>query len=190
MFATTPPLEAKRALFSMTVTGDYAGKKKGKSGNKVLVFIDVRRAYVYAKARRAVLVALCDEDAEPRMCGRLLKSMYGTRDAAMNWEEEHTDHHIKHGFIPRAASPCALYTPTEDIACVVHGYDLNYLADEDDVDWIVSMMKRKFEIKTRGILGSRDHNDKSIIILNRVVEWTKAGITYEADPRHSEIFVR
>ena len=91
----------------------------------------------------------------------------------MNWEEEHTDHHIKHGFIPGAASPCALYNPTEDIACVVHGDDLTYLADEDDVDWIVSMMKHK-----------------AIRILNRVVEWTKAGITYEADPKHSEIIVR
>ena len=31
-------------------------------------------------------VKLPEEDYEEGMCGMLLKSMYGTRDAAQNWE--------------------------------------------------------------------------------------------------------
>ena len=46
--------------------------------------IDVRRAYFHARARRDVFVELPEEDAEPGMCGKLLKSLYGTRDAAQN----------------------------------------------------------------------------------------------------------
>ena len=33
-------------------------------------------------------------------------------------------------------------------------------------------------------------DDKSIRILNRVVEWTSSGISYEADQRHAEIIVK
>jgi len=58
LFSATPPLEAKKVLFSGAVTegiGFVAGKEKG--GMK-LDFIDVRRAYFHAKARREVYVAL------------------------------------------------------------------------------------------------------------------------------------
>merc|ERR1711911_93626 len=41
----------------------------------------------------------------------------------------------------------------------------------------------------RGRLGPGEADDKSIRILNRVVQWTRDGIEYEADQRHSEIIV-
>ena len=50
----------------------------------MLDFIDVRRAYVYAASKRTVYVDLPPEDHEDGMCGKLVKSMYGTRDAAHN----------------------------------------------------------------------------------------------------------
>ena len=52
--------------------------------------IDVRRVYFQAMAKRDVYVNLPDEDWEEGMCGKLIKSMYGTRDAAHNWEEEYS----------------------------------------------------------------------------------------------------
>ena len=47
---------------------------------------DLSRVYFYAKAVRPVYVNLPDEDrtgGDEQMCGRLVMSMYGTRDAAM-----------------------------------------------------------------------------------------------------------
>ena len=41
----------------------------------------------------------------------------------------------------------------------------------------------------RGGLGPCPEDDKSNWILNRVVEWTEAGITYEPDHRHAEIII-
>ena len=49
-------------------------------------FIDIRKAYFQTAAIRDVYVELPEEDMEEGMCGKLLKSMYGTRDAAHNWE--------------------------------------------------------------------------------------------------------
>ena len=74
-----------------------------------LDFIDVRRAYFFAKVRREVYVDLPEEDWTPNMCGRLNQSMYGTRDAAQNWEEEYSSFLIGISFRRGKASPCVFY---------------------------------------------------------------------------------
>ena len=41
-----------------------------------------------------------------------------------------------------------------------------------------------------GRLGPGREDDASIRILNRIVEWTAQGISYEADQRHAELIVK
>ena len=57
------------------------------------MYADVSRAYFYAKAVRPVYVKLPSEDVVPgdeNKCAKLLMSMYGTRDAALNWAMGYT----------------------------------------------------------------------------------------------------
>ena len=68
---------------------------------------DVSRAYFYADATRLLYVALPEEAGEgASMCGRLLKSLYGTRDAATNWSKAYTDVLINIGFEVGVSNPC------------------------------------------------------------------------------------
>ena len=190
MFAATPPLEAKKSLFSMAMTQFARGRAQGVRGTQKLLFVDVRRAYFYAPARRPVFVTLPDEDAEEGMCGRLNRSMYGTRDAAANWEDKYSSHLVAQGFIRGRSSPCTFFHPARGIRCVVHGDDFTFLGCEDDLKWCTQMMKDEYEIKLRGMLGPDKHDDKKMTILNRCIEWRKNEIWYEADPRHAEILIR
>ena len=91
IFAATPPLEAQKLLFSMAVTEGIGYKRGEREMGLKLAFIDVKRAYFYAKAKNDIFIRLPAEDAEPGMCGKLVKSMYGTRDAASNWEDCYMD---------------------------------------------------------------------------------------------------
>ena len=75
----------------MAMTENVGFKRGQESIGMKLDFIDVRRAYFYAPSRRSVYVDLPDEDTEEGMCGKLCKRMYGTRDAAQNWEKN-TNH--------------------------------------------------------------------------------------------------
>ena len=80
--SATPPLEAIRILIALMV---MTGKAKGR-----MLHIDARRAYVYAPAKRPVYINIPPEDRvqnEKAACGRLNALLYGTRDAARNWEE-------------------------------------------------------------------------------------------------------
>ena len=83
LFAATPPTECLKLLLHKMAT-------RGKEYK--LLYADVSRAYFYAKALRPVYVQIPQEDLQPGetgLCGNLLLSMYGTRDAAQNWHEEY-----------------------------------------------------------------------------------------------------
>ena len=119
LYASTPPLEALKIVLSEIATGEREGK--------VLALIVLRRVYFYAPARRRVFVELSPEDYQPgdeHMCGLLQCSLYGTRDAAQNWEEEEltsmlSDLKLTRGF----ACPCVWRRciKGEDIVATVHG---------------------------------------------------------------------
>ena len=149
IFAATPPLEGKKLLFSLATTGT-----KGSADPLKLLFIDVKRAYFYAKSKKPVFVQLPDEDALEGHCGRLERSMYGTRDAASNWEAEYTKGLAEDGFIPRTASPCAFYSPALDAKCVVHGDDLTLPGTHLSLDDMERAMKNRYEVKVIGRLGT------------------------------------
>ena len=88
LFAATPPLEALKLLISIWMT-EVMGY--GNFEPYVMDFIHIHRAYFHAYATREVYVDLPTEDHEEGMCGKLYKSMYGTRDAAQNWEAAYTE---------------------------------------------------------------------------------------------------
>ena len=138
LLAATPPLEAKKLIFSYAVTegiGYLEGKKK--EGMKI-DFIDISRAFFQADAIRDVYVELPEEDQSPGMCGRLIKSMYGTRDAAQNWGMAYTQFMESIGFTKGLSSPCTFYNQKRELRCVVHGDDFTILGWSNQLDWFWS----------------------------------------------------
>ena len=80
--AGTPPLEAFKAIISIAANN---------KGTFSIMHIDVSRAYFHAKAQRLVLMRLPVEDrmgTDAGKVGFMKKSMYGTMDAASNWERD------------------------------------------------------------------------------------------------------
>ena len=83
LFAGTPPLESLRFMASLCAS----------SKSKLLMSTDVKRAYFYAPAVRPIYVIIPEEDRQPGdedMVGQLNLSLYGTRDAALNWSEHYS----------------------------------------------------------------------------------------------------
>ena len=84
LFAATPPLEALRLLLS-----DAASPSESDDGNVIMVN-DVARAFFEAPVQRTVCVELPPEagSAKGLEVGLLKMSLYGTRDAAANFQAE------------------------------------------------------------------------------------------------------
>ena len=190
LFAATPPVEAKKLLMALATTEGYGYDRHGKWPSLKLDFIDVRRAFFHAPCRREVYVDLSEEDAEPGMCGLLQMAMYGTRDAPQNWEFEYTDFMTSCGFTQGKATPCLFFHEPRNIRVVVYGDDFTILGPEDQLDWFRKQMVKRYEVEFRARLSGESQDDKAVTLLNRPIEWTTGGITYEADQRHVEIIGR
>ena len=113
-FAGTPPHESLRVLAALLAQG------KDKPGNVSMAVLDVSRAHFHAPAERKLFVELPPEDdmaSNPAYCGELAMSMYGTRDAAYNWEKKYSQVLTDLLFEKGGASPCHLSTCTMAFAC-------------------------------------------------------------------------
>ena len=93
LFAGTPPLFAARLLVSRTATR--------RSRQHTLMVLDVSCAFLYAPIKRTVYIELPEEDemyCKKDLVGKLNLCLYGTRDAASNWQETLSSHLVDNGF--------------------------------------------------------------------------------------------
>ena len=76
-FASTPPLEAKKVLFSR-----LAQERTRKGENLRLSFLDVKKAYLNGIPKRDVYMSLPREMGLPsHLVAKQVRCVYGTRDA-------------------------------------------------------------------------------------------------------------
>ena len=122
-YAATPPLEAKRLLFSQWST------EQSRNGSDLqLSFVDVKKAYFYGVPTRSLYVRFPPELGMPKnMVGKLVRCMYGTRDAGAIWETCYTDCLVNMGFVQGVASPCCFEHKEWKVSVVVHGDDFTAL---------------------------------------------------------------
>ena len=101
--------------------------------------------------------------------------MYGTRDAASNWEDCYIDSANDIGFSSGVASPCVFKHKIRKLWLTVRGDDFTLPGSDEDLDWFESEINNIFEGKVRGRPGPGPGDVKSIRVLNRIVEWSIDG---------------
>ena len=142
LFEATPPLE--------TITPLLARAAQSGSRHTRVATVHIERAYFYAPAQRSVFIELPAEDSsdgDVDMVGELRLSLYGTRDAAMNWVATYSEFLTKLGFTMGEASPCNFRHTVRNINLTVHGDDFLIVAEANQVKWQLAKMEAEFEIK-------------------------------------------
>jgi len=131
-------------------------------------------------------------------------SLYGTRDAAMNWQEEVAKEMARWGFRRGQYNPCVYWHPQTKLMVMVHGDDFMSVGTRAAAKDFRAKLEGRFEIKTK-VVGSKggvptacrgtstpeDPEEVSEArVLNRIVRCLKDGWEIEADQRHVDIIVR
>ena len=125
-FAAMPSLSALKMLVTIAVTFQlpHAGTavKEAYAKRRLLGFLDVKRAHFYSDATRELYVELPAEAKTPGedVVGKLLKSLYGTRDAPLNWELQIRKVMVALGFKQGKSNPCIYFHAGRDLRTVVH----------------------------------------------------------------------
>ena len=72
----------------------------------------------------------------------------------------------------------------------VHGDNFVISGPETHVNVVRQFICERYLTKVRGLIGPEPHDEKAIVILNRIIEWRGDGIVMEADPRHVEMILK
>ena len=90
---------------------------------------------------------------EDNVCCKLVRSLYGTRDAALNWSPNYMRALEGMGFVKGASSTCTSWHPVRCIAPAVHGDDCVSEGELDDLKWMGRQPKSHVQLKTE-IIGA------------------------------------
>jgi hypothetical protein len=178
-----PPLEAKRLLFKT------AAATWGSSDPTKIRLIDVKKAHLNGKVGEDVwaCIELPEEDAEPGMCGRLNRWLYGMRPAAKAWEEDYAAKLIGAGFKRGVASPTCFFHPMWGLRIVVHGDDFTITGKQRKLDEFTKLMGEWYLMTVKGTLGPGPGDSRSLRILNRTLRIDGDHLIYEADAKHARV---
>ena len=129
------------------------------AAGKKIMLIDIGKAHLYAPVEGEVYVDFPPERSEIGKCARLLYTLYG-------------------------ANTCAFWHPERGVSIVVHGDDFVIAGFENDLKYVENVLRKKYPVKMRAMLGPDPNDHKEADILNRKVYWTESGIEFEADASH------
>ena len=88
--------------------------------------------------------------------------MYGTRDAAQNWEVEYNKFLSGIGFRRGVSSPCVFYCEAKNVRLVVHGDDFTCLGTDEVPNIHEKAIQQSVDAELRGRLGEDDSDSKQI----------------------------
>ena len=185
LFATTPPLESLRMILAICASNQHREEPYR------VLSSDIKRAHFFAKAGRPIFIEIPVEDRRPGDEGkvsRLNQRLYGTRDAATNWQEEFIATLQNNGFTKRRASPCNFHQSQRQISVIVHADDFTSTGTKKQLIWCQKIFDEAYECKHHW-LGPDSGEEESMRILNRIISWKKSGICYEADQRRVEVII-
>ena len=187
LFASTPPLEALKALVSDAATTNDGGTWD----QKVVMVVDVSRAFFEAPVQRRVCAELPPElrSTDKDEVALLVKSLYGTRDAAANFQKEVRKFMVSCGFRVGRYSASTFFHRARNLKVVVHGDDFITVGRREAAAWFRERLAGRFEIKTK-VIGDGVDDVAEARVLNRVLRRTAQGWELEADQRHAELVVK
>ena len=87
---------------------------------------DVAHIFFHENCTRDIYAEFPEKDEQfgvGDMVGKLNLCLYGTRDAALNWQEALSTHLIDNGFTRGVGFPSVFHNQSKDLWTLVHGDD-------------------------------------------------------------------
>ena len=104
-----------------------------------------------------------------KMCGQLLRHMYGTRAAADRWQEECSTFLVRVGFRQRPGNPNVSFQETRCISVSVHGDDFTASGLADELGWYERRIGEEYEISIQPCIGPGPSDAKEAGVFNPVI---------------------
>ena len=118
-------------------------------------------------------------------------SLYGTRDAATNFQREVARIMKSLGYIQSKYNASLYYHPQEDVQVLVHGDDFVAVGQRLEIQKFKQQLAKRFTVKTKLVgSGAGEGEVQEVRVLSRIVRCGTSGWEYEPDQQHAELIVQ
>ena len=154
-FAPTVRIDTLRTFLAIAAKKDWN-----------LVHMDIKNAFTESQLKEQLYLAPPKGVAvKDGYALRLLRSLYGLKQSARNWNTLCRDHLIKIGFKQSLADPCLFIHQERQIRLLVYVDDILCATEKDkDSHWVLEKLSERFTTKSLGevskLLGIRITRDR------------------------------
>ena len=114
--------------------------------------VDVKKAFLHGLATRTIYIELPEEESENgKYVGKLLRTLYGTRDAPQAWQKVVREDMHRMGFHESKFTSGVYVHHSRDIQVVAHVDDFLVSAEPRDAKWFKEELARRYELKVETI---------------------------------------
>ncbi len=179
-----PPLSATRYLLSDIVS------RGRRNGHGKLMVVDIKRAFLHGLCTRSICIELPGSESEGgKYVGKLVRALYGTRDAPLAWLTVVKSVMKDMGFSECKVTNGVFTHPERNIRVVVHVDDFLLSGEQHQLSWFQDQMAKKYELKVQTAGWSQGDNHE-LQFLGRVIRLTQTGIELEGDDKHVELMTK
>ena len=206
LFSAMPPWEVIKILFSLLVSDgiddmeDFDPNLASVDDELEMGIFDISRAHFMPKAERELFIEIPPEDRvaeddEKDRVGKLLRNMYGFRDASNLWQIDWQGVLKEGGYAVGKANPALFWNRARRARGAVHGDDFYVLGNRAAIDAMAELLKSKYDVRESHRLGFGSHCSRQASVLNRIVTLGHDGdgrkfVQIEPDARHTELILR
>ena len=194
LYAGTPPLSATRYLLSDSVSRGSSGcgnardsspwsPTRKKSLRKLMV-VDIKRAFLHGYCTRSIYIELPSSESQGgKYVGKLVRALYGTRDAPLAWQTVVKKDMKELGFEECKVTNGVFTHAVRDLRTVAHVDDFLLSGELHDLLWFRDKLLEKYELKVQ-VAGWNHEDEKELSFLGRDIRLPPTGIELEGDDKH------
>ena len=178
-FAATPPLKFVRLILSWAASN----KPKRANASMIITVFDISMAFFHVKVRKVIYVVPPKDLRKEEKIWRLLKSLYGTRDASQVFATFVEERINDHGFQRNSVVPYLYWSATLEALGVHWRDDFIFGIPDNRADDLEQMMREVFKVKICERIGPAFLTP--VEFLHRKVGWNAEGFSWTHDPKHT-----
>ena len=169
-----------------------AHRKRERRGQRLIARYDVSVAFFHALSSGGIAVIPPKDLFDGEWAWELVKAMNGTREASRQWSLYIRSAMVPEGFRLSELVPNLFHHDEWDITMACHGDDFIAEGTAADLDRLDGIMKRHFQVKVLPRIGDPSYGGAVAEgnHLNRIIQWSDKGFSWQADPKHAVEFVK
>ena len=145
--------------------------------------LDIKRAFLRGQVTRTIYVELPEEESEGgRYVGKLVKTLYGTRDAPVAWQKVVKEDMFRLGFTECLRTTGVYFHRDRDLRVVTHVDDFLVAGEYQHLKWLRGELEKTYELKVQ-LAGWQPGDSRELSFLGRTIRLLNSGIELEGDDK-------